>query len=336
MTNVGQGRFVAVVGAPRSGTTSLSDFLKRHRDVTFSAVKEPHFFSQFDLNPCSDAELADVIDNKYVSPYFPHRTADTSVLAEGSVTYLYRPQQMVPILRAWPEAKFVIAVRDPMEMLPSLHRRLLYLGDEVVTDFAKAWELVADRQRGLNIPRSCVNPYWLRYDEAGRLGKYVDEFISVVGQDRCFIVLFDDLVADPAATYRRLLEFVGLPFDGRSDFAPQRVGRGYKNATLQRLLKRPPHFVRAALAGEHSQKRIKRLEPHQAIGSRLSRTVMAARKRLLQWNHASVPPTYLDPSLRQEIRERLTSDIDRLASLIGRDLSHWLAVESAATSSPGP
>ncbi|MEO6256479.1 MAG: sulfotransferase [Sphingomicrobium sp.] len=317
-------RFVAIVGAPRCGTTSLSDFLRQHRDVSFSAVKEPHFFSQFDLNSCSDSQLRERIETDYLARYFPDYPGNGAVLAEASVSYLYRPEQMLPILRMWPEAKFIIAIRDPMELLPSVHRRLLYIGDEVITDFSRAWSLVRERRQGRNIPRSCVDPRWLYYDEIGRLGKHVEEFISVVGRERCLIAVFDDLAADPSAVYRSVLEFVGLPDDDRQDFAPQRASRGYKSGRLQRLLKRPPKAMRSYFAGEQYRQRVKSLDRPDGISSRVATAILAARKRVLRWNITDAPPIVVEEAVRKNIREFLKDDVERLSRLIGRDLSHWL------------
>ena len=222
-------RIVCVVGAPRSGDTSLCQYLKGHPDVAFSIVKEPHFFSQFDLTELPDGELRETVQAEYLSRYFPDVGPSKSVLAEGSVTYLYRAEQMLPILRVWPEAKFIIAIRDPMELLPSLHQRLLYLGDEVVTDFARAWALTDRRRKGLNVPPSCVDHRWLLYDEVGRLGEYVEKFIATVGRERCHIVLFDDLIRDPQGVYARMLKFIGLRADGRTDFRVHRASRGLQD-----------------------------------------------------------------------------------------------------------
>ena len=63
------------------------------------------------------------------------------MLVEGSTTYLYAAEQLEPILRLWPDARFIIALRDPMEMIPSLHQRLFFQGDESVRDFDRAWRL---------------------------------------------------------------------------------------------------------------------------------------------------------------------------------------------------
>lgn len=323
-TTAGSGRegFVAIVGAPRSGTTSLAGFLQEHPDVCFSRVKEPHFFSQLDLSGMSADELGHVLANQYLARYFPHREAGR-MLAEGSVSYLYAPHQMGPILRAWPDAKFIIAVRDPLEMLPSLHLRLLYTGDETVTDFERAWALMPERRQGRSVPRSCIEPRLLQYQEAGRLGAHVEAFFRAVGRERCFVVVFDDLAADPAAVYDRLLAFLELPPHPREDFAPRRAARGYKLAWLQRLLKRPPKVTRQVLAGDHFRQRVRSLEGPRTDPAAV-RAILAGRKALLRWNHAPAAAAALSPQMRMQIRAALADEVERLSDLLGRDLGHWL------------
>src|SRR4030095_12367410 len=127
MGSVVGARFAAIVGAPRCGTTSLSRYLEAHPDVDFSQVKEPHFFSQFDLTELDPERLREMIEQEYLARYFADADPARRLLMEGSVTYLYTPSQIEPILRTWPDARFIIAVRDPFSMLPSLHQRLLLL-----------------------------------------------------------------------------------------------------------------------------------------------------------------------------------------------------------------
>lgn len=316
-------RFACVVGAPRCGTTSLSRYLAEHPDVRFSRVKEPHFFSRYDLGGLGDEALSQALLGDYLPRFFGEAAGEGRLLAEGSVSYLYAAERMRPILRAWPGARFVICVRDPMAMLPSLHRRLLYQGDETVRDFAKAWALVAERAAGRQVPRSCIDPRLLHYDEIGRLGKHVGRFMEVVGPDRCFVVVHDDLAADPAGLYQRLVAFLGLEDDGREEFGTHRAGEGFKLGWLQRLLKRPPLVTRALMAGEVYRQRVKPLAAGKQDGA-LVRAVMAARKGLLRWNKAPAPPIRLDPALRRDIRDTLKDDVEALGRLLGRDLSHWL------------
>ena len=317
--------FVAIVGAPRTGTTSLARFLRRHPDVCFSKVKEPHFFSQHDLNGLSDEELRETVGYDYLDRYYPHRDEERcKVLAEGSVTYLYAPEQMQPILRLWPNAKFIVSLRDPMEMLPSLHQRLLYLGDESVEDFDRAWRLVPERAQGRKIPRSCIEPRWLRYDEVGKLGSYVERFIDVVGRERCFFSVHDDMRANSAKLYADLLEFLDLPPYEDVDLKPKRLNRGFKSGTLQRLLMRPPVITRKLVAGKHMRRRTEKVEKLKKPESGIMQGIERGRKQLLKWNRADAPPIKLSSKTRAEIREHYRPDIEHLGRILNRDLSHWL------------
>jgi hypothetical protein len=329
-----QSRFAFVVGAPRSGTTSLSGYLKGHPDVCFSLVKEPHFFSAQDLSGLADDELRRIVEEDYLARYFPHCTSDASLRMEGSVTYLYAADRMRAVLRMWPDSKFVIALRDPIELLPSLHRRLLYLGDETVEDFEQAWTLVPERRLGRSVPRTCVEPTWLDYEEIGRLGKHVERFFEIVGRERCFVAVYDDFASDPGGVYRRLLQFLGLPDDGQCEFVPHRTSLGFKIGWLQRLLKRPPKATRAILAGEKYRQRVKRLDGDKKEDPALARAILAGRRRLLDWNKAPAPPIQLSAELRRELRETLADDVALLSRLLGRDLSHWLGGTAPAAARP--
>jgi len=316
----------AIVGAPRCGTTSLANYLMTHPAVTFSSPKEPHYFTIFDLDELGDAELRETVEQGYLERFFGSAWADAELLMEGSVSYLFGADRMGPLLKLWPDARFIIAVRDPMKMLPSLHQRYLVTGDETATDFATAWALVPERAQGRRIPASCLDPRMLRYDLAGRLGDAVEHFFDVVGRERCHVVVHDDLVSRPGEVYAGMLAFLGLPDDGRRDFPPMRAAAGVRWHWLQRLLQRPP-LATQLLAGRRFRARLAKgsKKPKSPTVERL----MGARKRLIHWNEVPAPRVTLDRALRQQIHDAFAADTAKLGRLIGRDLSQWLAVDPA-------
>ncbi|MEO7504895.1 MAG: sulfotransferase [Sphingomicrobium sp.] len=317
--------FVFIVGAPRCGTTTLADWLKQHPRVCFPFVKEPHTFVQHDLRRLGTAALREVIEREYLDRFYAGCGPDRDTGVDGSVSYLYVPDMLLPALKLWPNAKFVIAVRDPMTMLPSLHARLRYTGDETIERFEDAWAAIPDRAAGRRIPRSCLDPRWLRYDEAGKFGSYMTQFVEAFGAERCFVSLFDDLVADPAAHYRRFVDFLGLePFAG-TDFSPKRESMGFRHGWLQRLLKRPPAFARDYLAGKHFRQRARKLDGGGEDA--VTEKIFSVRKRLLRWNRVPLQRHPMPLALQQDIRDRLHGEIAQLGAFLGRDLSHWLEVK---------
>lgn len=317
-------RFAFIVGAPRCGTTSLANFLKNHPDVCFPMMKEPHYFAQHDLTGLSFPELVEIVEAEYLARYFPHCHGSAHTATDCSVSYLYAPEQLEPVLKLWPDSRFVITLRDPMEMLPSLHKRLLFLGDETLTRFEDAWAAVPDRAAGKRIPRNCIEPRWLRYDEAARYATYLERLFATVGRERCLILLFDDLAADPVGQYRQLVAFLGLrPLEQTIELTPRRRSHDVRSIWLQRLLKRPPKPVRKYLAGPYQRKRERELDGEHSDGAALN-AVFSVRKRLLHWNRIPASRQSVPMQVQQQIRDQLSGEIERLESLIGRDLGHWL------------
>src|SRR5262245_15754404 len=97
-------RFIFIVGAPRCGTTTLARFLKQHPSINFPAIKEPHFFAQNDLRDLDDEQLKTKIESEYLQRFF-RPDPDRRIGADGSVTYLYKPEQLEPVLRVWPDSR---------------------------------------------------------------------------------------------------------------------------------------------------------------------------------------------------------------------------------------
>jgi hypothetical protein len=331
MVSVGDfDRFIFIVGAPRCGTTTLSRFLKDHPSIRFPAIKEPHFFAQNDLRGLSDKELKKRVERDYLQPFFG-ADSDRRIGADGSVTYLYAPEQLEPILRLWPDSRFVVSVRDPLKMLPSLHRRLIYVGEETVADFADAWAAAPDRAEGRKLPRQCQDPRLFRYDEAARFGTYLERLYSVVGRERCQVVVFDDLASDPAGEYRQFMEFAGLEPQADVDFSPRRAGESVRFRWLQRVLKRPPRAVRGRLTDEYLRHRARKHDdppPEGTVG-----VILSLRRRVLKWNSLKRPAEPIPTHLQIEIRDRFKDEVEHLGKLLNRDLSHWLQVKPSP--SPG-
>ena len=316
-------RFIFIVGAPRCGTTTMARWLQAHPEVLFPFVKEPHFFAQHDLRGLGKAELRRRVEQDYLDYFFPDPDARQTVGADCSVSYLYTPEQLEPALKLWPKSRFIVGLRDPLTLLPSLHKRLIFTGDENIRRFEDAWAAVPDRAAGRRIPWSTVEPRLLRYDEAARYGIYVERLFAAVGKERCLVMLFDDLVADPAEQHRRLLDFCGLEPVAAPELKAEREGKGVRFLLLQQLLKRPPRMLLPYLASIRHRGRFDR-----DAGAKAKKTApgksKSLRKRLLKWNKAADEKRPIPLAVQRDIKAHLQDEVDRLGELIGRDLSHWL------------
>jgi hypothetical protein len=307
-----------IVGAPRCGTTGLSRYLAAHPQICFSRPKEPHYFS-LTAERLGETSLERHYLRRCFVGYDPavHRS-----VGEGSTSYLYSQRAIDAILAHNPDARMVVMLRDPMEMLPSLHSRQLYLLQEDEPDFARAWALQAERRVGESLPRYCIDPHALQYEEIGKHAQHLARVFSQVGRERCHVILFDDLKRDPAAMYGGCLDFIGVPHDGRTVFRPWKMGRRYRSAFVQRLAAGPPrdaaHYTRKIEQQAEARREAKGGTPKRSALERLS-------QQIKRWNRAKDPPPPLSPRMRETLRNSLSKDVAELSELLGRDLGHWLS-----------
>lgn len=299
-----------LVGAPRCGTTALSRYLADNPQVCFSRPKEPHYFAL--LAP--DASLDD-LETAYLSRHFAHHHAGHRAIGEGSVSYLYSPHAIERILAVNPDARFIAMLRNPLEMLPSYHLRMLFILCEDVEDFAAAWRLQDARARGEHVPRHCIDARLLLYREVARYGVQIERLYRVAGRERCHVVVFDDLARDPAAVYREVLKFIGVDDDGRTMFKRRFPSRIYRSRWLQELL----YSVRSRRA--HAVDTLQRTARVKKGPGRRKSLV----KRLARWNRIERRPAPLDAEMTATLRATLADDVATLSGLLGRDLRHWSA-----------
>lgn len=298
-----------VIGAPRCGTTAISTYLAKNPHICFSRPKEPHFFSIIRQEK-PDADLR----SDYLELFFSHCGDDCQARGEGSVSYLYYPDAIRQIQQLNPHARFIVMARNPVDMIHSYHARLLAILDEDVEDFATAWGLQDARARGERLPAHCRTPALLQYAEVGKIGARVERLLQIAGRENCHVVLFDDFISDTLGCYRRLLDFIGVDYDGQTEFPPVEVSKFYRNRWLHLLLKRPPmRVVKYTLNIEQRARRKGRKK------SRLKRM----RKWLLRKNTVVRTRPPLDQAMRRQLQETFAGDIEKLGRLLDRDLSHW-------------
>jgi hypothetical protein len=309
-----------VVGAPRCGTTALSGYLSKHPQVCFSKPKEPHYFARIDARHLEGTEWR----SEYARFFAHYREGDRAV-GEGSVSYLYFEETLEHITRINPKARFIAMLRNPLEMLPSYHLRMLFILEEEVELFTTAWGLQEARARGERIPKLCTDPRLLLYGEIGKLGEQVDRMLRVAGRERCLLLLHDDLVRDPRSVYLQALRFIGVDDDGRTQFPTRLPSRHYRHRWLQRLLYKPP-VAHGGLLEERLIRAARGMEVRDAKnGAEHKKPLLRRlRKRLQRWNRVIAKPRPLDERMRALLCEHFAADVEKLSKLLDRDLGHWL------------
>jgi hypothetical protein len=293
-----------IIGAPKCGTTALSEYLRRHPRIGFSQPKEPVYF-------CTDFPKVRnyTEETDYLEHCFGHcRPSDCLAIGEGSTAYFYSTEAAGNILRFDPGARFIIMLRNPVDMIPALHAQKLLSLEEDESSFETAWALRRERLAGRKIPKFCVEPRLVDYADLGRLGQHAQRLFQEIPEPQRLVILFDDFARDTRSIYRQVLAFLGVPDDGRTEFPRINESRRLKNPTLYEFGHRPPPMLMRIV---------------NAIKTALGIERLGILSRLLDWNVRQSERKPLSATMKQTLRQEFSEDIDRLATLLGRDLSDW-------------
>lgn len=286
-----------VVGAPRCGTTFMYEYLRQHPQVFMPDRKEPHFFST-DLDSGSYLDSLSFMrdETEYLQLFRPARTGQR--VGEASTWYLYSAEAASNIARFSPQASILILLRDPVEMLYSLHGQRVFGGSENL-GFAEALVAEDERRRGLRIPPRARNIKGLFYRDVGRYAGQVERYLSLFGPAQVKVLIFEEFRADPASAYRETLEFLGVDPTFSPDLRVVNASASRRSWRLQQMLL-SPIMVRLGRA---------------VIPAILRPSVGPLIDRLNSRSRVREP---LDLELRARLGAELRSDVVRLGQLLGR------------------
>lgn len=281
-----------IVGAPKCGTTAWAEYLGSHPDVFFPESKD-HCYFALDLPNFRLSRTAEDYAKLFAE------CGESKIVGEASAMYLFSQAAADAIHQHDPASKILIFLRDQEEYLPSLHNQFLWEFAEEIEDFATAWKLSGKRPPE-SIPKTCLEPRTLDYAAMGRFDEQVARYLTRFPGDQIRVIRFRDWVADPRGTYLKILDFLGLEDDGRSNFPNVNPGASYRSRTLTRLVISPPAFLREVALW------LKRVTG--PLGRWLHRVALMLAHRFSTTGYGKG----IDDELRDEIRAYYADDNRRL------------------------
>lgn len=291
-----------LIGAPKSGTTALYEYLREHPQI-FLCEKDLDFFSE-DIPGMRRVDSAD----EYLE-LFAGAGDEHLAVGEASSLYLFSSVATQRIHEFDPNAKLIALLRNPADLAYSFHGQLLYSGQEDVEDFQTAWSLQDERRARRSIPHTCTAPEQLQYRDIAALGTQVQRLQALFPAEQLSLHLHEDLTRDPQAVYEAMLQFLAVPSDNRTEFPRVNVAKTHRIGAVGAFTEQPPQFVRKAV------RLVKKIFRVEELG-------LLNKVRVLNDETRSRPP--LDPAFRDQLREEFRSEIELLSDVLNRDLKNWL------------
>jgi len=302
-----------IVGAPKCGTTAMHTYLGQHPEIFMARVKENNHFAT-DLIPPADEFRS---DGRYFEMF--REAGDKKIVGESSVYYMLSKIAAENIRRFNPEAKIIIMLRNPVDVLHSFHAQLIYNGDEDIMDFEAALEAETKRKSGeLQIKKGLRFNERLFYSEVVSCAEQVQRYLYLFPKEQVYIIIYDDFRIDTAGVYRKTLEFLNVDPMFQPDFPivnprkmliPHRViGKKGWRGFLLRMIELPVPPVRFMI-------------------QTTPQTLRNYLKRVLFDMKPSGHPNQQNPPMCSETRRQLQKtyrlEIEKVEKLLGRDLCSW-------------
>jgi hypothetical protein len=297
-----------IIGAPKSGTTSLHGYLRQHPDVFFSPYKEPNYFALAGkrlphAGPAEPDVLHYLIYRHSVTDFDAYkalfrRANGQRAVGEASVRYLYYGGEAAPRIKATlPDVRLVAILREPVARLYSHY----CMNVQYQLEPLGLREAIAAEES-----RREANWGWdWHYTAVSRYPNQLEKYFAIFHPDQIKVFLYDDFVANPLGVFQQVCRHIGVD-DGFVPDMSRREKSAYraKNLSLDRWLHWPSR-TRSVL--------------QRALPRRLTSAAIAQLER---WNSAPVPR--LDPEMRRELAPLFADDVRRLETILGRKIP-WTA-----------
>ena len=275
-----------IIGAMKSGTTTLHEYLDSHPQIAMSRVKEPGFFVEELTHRQGEDWYLSLFDQDRCFRY----------RGESSTHYTKLPvYQGVAerLFRFSPDARLIYIMRNPFERTVSHY-----------------WHNVRDtlygRERRPLLKAIREQPDYLAF---GDYAVQLEPYINLFGRDALYTLTFEALIRDPQRELELLHNWLGVPSHPIAD------------ESLKAHNQKPKEII--GVAGTGLLNRIEHSSAWDRISPYFPRSLKNwAKNRAYRPVDERSSEQDL-PRLKEAIGALQHSQIDKLSSLLGRDFPEW-------------
>lgn len=285
------------MGAARSGTTSLYEYLGRVPRVFIAPVKEPHYFAP------------SVSENNVISRFVTHdrkqylglfkNVKNEDAIGEASASYLWDVQSPKAIHDAVPDARIIMILRDPIERAFSHYLMSVRQKEETLPFYDAIEKDYKSSEKGYFISHL--------YVELGLYAEQIGRYVESFGYKNIKVLIFEEFIKDPQIAVNDVLEFLGL-----EPYRPANIGMVYDpyvNSTNRRRS--------ISLLSKTTDKANQIFKAATRLIGKDSQTDKDSRaQQILRTTYASAVPE----DGRRYLKEVYQKDVTNLISILGKSI----------------
>lgn len=296
-----------LVGAAKSGTTSLWLYLRQHPEIFFPENKEPNYFAYAGREnllfpgPAAPEVLRKTLHPLTITGFEKYRAlfqgASERAVGEASVRYLYFPQACERMVKSLPHSRIIIMLRNPIDRLYSHFVMMKGMYNLEPLSLTEA----LDREN----ERIAAEWDWdWHYVHVSMYFEQVRRYLENFGQANVRVFVYEEFCENPLAVIQEIFQFLEVD----SGFVPDMSSRGMqaywpRYPGVDRLL-RSPNWINGAA--------------RNVLPGKMYNTLIRYGMRF----NKGKPPA-LPESVRARLQEVFQQDILNLEQMLGRKLP-WL------------
>jgi len=281
-----------IVGAPKSGTTSLFHYLDEHPEIEMSSQKEPDYFSDKDIQNRGMYYGKNRIDTieKYHDLF---EDTNSRLKGEGSVSYLFYNNVPAKIKEYNPNAKIIIMLRNPIDRAFS-H----YLMDYRLGVVSNTFEDIVFKQS----KHKHSSLFYQQYVKVSEYTVQIERYLDFFSADNILVIDYEEFKKDVLGVVNKTFFFLGVD----QDFKPN-VIKKYNTFTMPRS-----SLIRFIYSSVSLRRLLNYIIP----------LVVVSQIRAVLFKNNKKP--ILAESTRNFLRKHFIDDINALSALLKKDYSQWI------------
>lgn len=281
-----------IVGAPKSGTTSLYHYLDEHPDIEMSNLKEPNFFSDESLQFQNIYNIKNRVNTleKYHALF---KRRDECLKGEASVSYLFYEDVPEKIFSYNPEAKIIIILRNPIDRAYS-H----YLMDHSLGLISDSFHNIIRKKS----KHKKSDFFYQQYIEVSKYTAQISRYFKVFKKENIYIIDYEEFKSNTSHIVGCVFSFLGL----NNKFRPDLKQR-YNIYTAPRN-----SFIRFCYTN---------IPFRNNVANFLPRYLRNIIKRILFTNDKK--PIMLEKN-KLLLKECFKNDVRQLSKLLDQDFTKWI------------
>ncbi len=205
-----------IIGAMKSGTTSLYDFVVRHPAIEPALRKELHYFSLFHHR--GELWYRSNFPTNRTKNSFTKKTGQRLLSGEATVDYLFYPEVPARMRKILPDVKLIVILRNPIDRAYSHYHHNISRKNNELLSFEKAIELEEKRWLKERMANQGLEVFTQHYHHNSYLarGIYADQlenWFNHYPREQFLILTTQDFRKNPHRTLNQIFEFLEVsPF----------------------------------------------------------------------------------------------------------------------------